>query len=332
LQPFLFQKRLFTKPVFETKAAKQSLYLYPNLMQQIKFFVVLLSFTIGQLAMGQAKKSVIPFQLTAYNNMAIKAVLNEKDTVQLMFHTAANALTLTEEATKQLKSLVFDQATEGIKSWGGGTNEARVSNNNSLQIADLQWKGVTITENKNSGQNTDGKFGIDLFKDKVIEMDFEKNVLIISKKLPRKLKKYQKLKLTNDNDLLFIEASCEIGDKRFSNKFLIHSGYAGSILLDDKFANDHQLEQQLQIIDEKTLKDSYGNTLKTKKAILPRLKIGSQLLVDVPVGFFAGALGRQKISVFGGDILKRFNIVIDAKREFIYLKTNKLSPSKYANV
>jgi Aspartyl protease len=289
--------------------------------------------TISQMAVCQKTTTVIPFQLTAYNNISIRAVINQKDTVQLMFHTAASDVTLTEAATKKLMSLVFDKAIDGIKSWGGSTNEARVSSNNSIQIAGLSWDKVSITENKNSGPQTDGKFGIDLFKGKVIQIDFEKQQITLSNKLPGRLKKYEKLKLTTQNEMLFVEAGCEVAaGSRLQNKFLIHSGYAGSILLDDKFANDNQLGDILKIIDEKELKDSYGNVLKVKKAILPILTIGNQSLTDVPVGFFAGALGRQKISSFGGDILKRFSIIIDAKREFIYLKTNRLNSSKYANV
>jgi hypothetical protein len=65
------------------------------------------------------------------------------------------------------------------------------------------------------------------------------------------------------------------------------------------------------------------------KAILPALKIGTVKLSNVPVGFFSGALGRQKMSVLGGDILKRFNIIIDSKREYIYLKPNKLKKEEY---
>jgi hypothetical protein len=30
---------------------------------------------------------IIPFQLTAFNNMSVQAILNGKDTLQLMFHT-----------------------------------------------------------------------------------------------------------------------------------------------------------------------------------------------------------------------------------------------------
>ena len=49
------------------------------------------------------------------------------------------------------------------------------------------------------------------------------------------------------------------------------------------------------------------------------------------VGFFEGAIGIQKMSILGGDILKRFNIIIDAERKFIYLKTNKFTKVSYKN-
>jgi len=302
-------------------------------MKKNASLIVLFYLIMKQLAIGQNQKTIIPFQLTSYNNISIKAILNEKDTVQLMFHTAANAVTLTEAATKKLKSIAFDKTVDGIKSWGGSTNDARVSEHNVLQIGKLSWKDVEITENKNSGQFTDGKFGIDLFKNQVIEIDFEKSVIILSDNLPKKLKKHDKRKLFYENDMMFVEGNCTVETgSGLSNKFLLHSGYAGSILLDDKFANDNKLGEKLKIIDEKQLKDSYGNVIKVQKAILPIFSIGNITLTGVPVGFFAGAIGRQKISAVGGDILKRFHIVIDAKREFIYLKTNNLKKLQYANV
>ena len=58
---------------------------------------------------------------------------------------------------------------------------------------------------------------------------------------------------------------------------MIHSGYGGSILYDDNFSAENSLGEQIKIIDEKELKDSYGNVLKTKKGILPKFTIGNHL-------------------------------------------------------
>ncbi len=300
------------------------------MLKKIITFAIL---TISQIAVGQGNKTIIPFQLTSSNNISIRAILNQKDTIQLMLHTAATDVTLIEEAVKRLKSPIFDKTIDGIKSWGGQSGEARQSENNSLTIEGLKWDSLTITENKFSGKFTDGKCGLDLFKDKFIEFNFEKEQMIVSGKLPKRLKGFEKHKLTYENGFMFIEGICEIEKgSQFPNRFLIHSGYSGSVLLDDKFANENKLSEKLKIIDEKQLKDSYGNIMKVQKAVLPVFNIGNITLTDVPVGFFAGAMGRQKISSIGGDIIKRFHIVIDAKREFIYLKPNKLKDLKYANV
>jgi hypothetical protein len=298
----------------------------------LRWYALVMMTSFCPITFGQTKAIVIPFQLTDYNNIVIRAVLNKQDTVSLMFHTAANDVTLTEAATRKIKSLNFNGSADSIKSWGGDVNSARLSENNVLQIGELEWGGVAIWENKNSGQQTDGKFGIQLFKDKVVALDFDKKTMTITETLPKNIRKYEKLKLTNTNDMLFVEADCQINEQHFTNQFLIHSGYAGAVLFDDIFANGNKMDEKLTIVGEKSLKDSYGNVLKTKKAILPTLQIGRNKLLNVSVGFFTGALGRQKMSVIGGDILRRFNIVIDSKRAYIYLKSNKLKKEKYTNV
>lgn len=273
----------------------------------------------------------IPFRLTDYNNIAVQAILNGQDTVSLMFHTAANFLTLTEDGVKKTKSIQFAGTTDSIKSWGGQDNSARFSKSNTLQIGRLQWKNTALWENKYSGQYTDGKFGIDLFEKRWIEIDFDKKIIVLYQKQPDKANSYEKLALRVRNEDLFVEADCVIGEHHFRHPFLIHSGYSGALLLDDQFANENKLGGQLKITGEKQLKDSYGNILKVKKAILPQLQLGKQTLPNVPAGFFEGAMGAQKMSIMGGDVLKRFNIIIDAERAYVYLKPNSLNGTAYSN-
>ena len=298
-------------------------------MHHLKLHLFTGLFALAAITTGQTQTLRIPFQLTAHNNIAVPAILNEMDTLHLMFHTAASDVTLTEDATRKLKSLRFNGTTDGIKSWGGTENSARYSANNTLRIGGMLLSGIEIWENKFSGPDTDGKFGLDLFKGQYIQLDFEQKIMLVSPTLPKKLKKYQKFKLTIEDELMFIEASCAFGDTVIKHPFLIHSGYSGGLLLDDQFASENQLGEKLKIIGTKDLKDSYGNVIKTKKAILPGLRIGSNTLSNVPVGFFEGAIGRQKMSILGGDVLKRFQIVIDLKNGDIYLKGNKLGKGEY---
>ncbi|MDB9709431.1 hypothetical protein OAB13_05980 [Salibacteraceae bacterium] len=282
------------------------------------------------LGLAVHSQEVIPFKLNAHNNLSNEAVLNNTDTLQLMFHTAASDMTLTTAATQWIKSVQWDQENK-VKSWGGSSN-SRVSASNTLNIGTLHWDSLAIWENERSGPGTDGKFGLNLFEGKIIEINFDKSEMIIHSSLPIQIEGFVKTPLLFEDESMFIEGISTIDDEAYPNRFLIHSGYGGTILLDDKFVAESNIGKRVEIIAEKELKDSYGNTIKTKKGLLTRFTIGNFDFENMPVGFFEGAIGRQQMSVLGGDLLKRFNIIIDAEREFIYLKPNELSRVEWADI
>lgn len=272
----------------------------------------------------------IPFALTDHNNIIIDAVLNQADTIKLMFHTAANDISLIEASTEALNSLIWDKDVEEVKSWGG-SGEQRTSPNNTLNIGQMQWDSLLIWESRHSGPTSDGKFGPNLFSDRSIEIDFESSHLIVHKELPAKVTNYEKIPIQYENGFMFVEANSLIDSVEIKNRYLLHSGYAGAVLLDDLFVQENKVSGQIKITDESELKDSQGNILKTKKGILPKFLMGKYEFNNIPVGFFEGAIGRQKMSVIGGNILKRFNLIIDSKRENLYVKSNGLSLLSYSN-
>lgn len=281
----------------------------------------------GQSIVTEPPVDTIDFELTSHNNLSVTSILNGQDTLQLMLHTAASFVTLTTAFAKDAKGVKWDTEEE-VKSWGGSSS-ARFSQSNGLEIQGLKWDSLAIWETLNSGQGTDGKFGLHLFTGKVIGVDFDAGTLAISDDLPMNIAGYQKLTLDFEDDMLFIEGISEVDGVGHENRFLVHTGYGGAILFDDEFADKTKMGDHIEITGEKVLKDSYGNSINTKKGLLPKFTIGSVEFTDVPVSFFEGALGRQKVSVMGGDFLKRFNIVIDADRAFIYLKPNGLSRVAY---
>lgn len=311
-------------------------------MKKIQFFFILLLFlnTIG--CFQSAKKSLsektdtiaspidtIPFTLTPYDNISITTILNERDTLDLMFHTAANSVTLIKEAVERISSPNFNQK-DTVKSWGG-ESEARYSLNNTLQIGRLRFDSLTIHENERSGRLTDGKFGPNFFNDKILEIDFDNSYLLLHTALPQKATNFEQLPLEYTNGFMFITGQLEVEKEQLNNLFLIHTGYSGTLLLDDEFVNSNEIGGHLEVISESELQDAYGNVLKTKKAILPALHFGEAGFSDVPVGFFEGAIGRQKMSVIGCGLLKRFNVMIDFEEKSIYLKKNVLSDLPYSN-
>lgn len=273
----------------------------------------------------------LPFTLTAANNISIRGIINQHDTVDLMFHTAANSVSVIEDAREKTPSMQWGQRIDGGNAWGG-SGSFRISQSNTLQIGDFTWEKVRIHESKYSGPNTDGKFGPHLFQDKVIEINFEQKQMIIHSLPPEIDQAYEKLELQFDGNNLFVDGTSSIDGVEYPNRFLIHSGYSGTILFDDKFANKNGLGEKLPTLSESELKDSYGNVLTSKKAEMPDFKLGKTSFSDFPVAFFEGAIGKQKISVMGADLLKRFNLIIDLQSAYLYLKPNELMDLPFSDI
>ena len=264
----------------------------------------------------------IPFKLTEANNLVVSCMLNETDALELMFHTANSDVVVTCDAAKRLTSIQFEKSA-AISSWGGESS-ARVSEGNTLQLSSLSSNNVRIFEDQHSGPGTDGKFGPDLFGNRIIEIDFDQSLLKLHDRLPDIGDGYQKLDLTIENGMWFCEGTVGTQANEHAHRFLIHSGFGSSVLLDDAFVQANELQSKLKVLSESQLTDSIGNVLKTQKVELPLLQIGNCEFRNVPTQIFDGAIRQQKISLIGGELLKKFNLIVDAPGGSIYWKPNRL--------
>jgi predicted aspartyl protease len=267
----------------------------------------------------------LSFRLNIQSNICIKARINNSDTLTLMFHTSSTGVTITKESLKE-KILLKNKQNTNIQTWGGRA-DAEISEHNTLFINKLTWKDLTIFVNENSGPETDGKFGYDLFTKKIVSIDYDKNLIMVNENLPKNLKGYQKMNLFFSNGSMFIEGKLEIGDEVYQDKFIFHSGYGGAILLDPQIAEKYNMKS-LKTISTSELKDSYGNVFKIETKLLPKAKIGKKTIKNVPLSFAARS-SDIPMKVFGNDLLKRFNVIFDFQKNEIYLKPNGLRKMNY---
>lgn len=262
----------------------------------------------------------IPFRLTEFNNISVHAIVNEVNDVDLMFHTGNSGICLTESALKGMEKVNFEKSFNS-ESWGGSTT-SKYGTGNSLTIGELHWDDLPIFVDKLSGRETGGKFGPDLFAENVIEINFDSSKLVLHSSLPAVPAGFDKLDCKIQDQMIFVEGSLALGERLLSQDFMIHSGYSGAALLSDAFVAKYQLGDQLKTISVGELKDSFGNLLKTKKILVPSLTLGGTEFSNVPVSIFDGAIGRQKISVLGGDVLRRYNWIFDLKNSQLFFKPN----------
>ena len=269
----------------------------------------------------------IPFTLTAADNLSIRATLNGTDSVELMFHTAVDSVSMTKEAIARLSRFTADESI-AVQSWGG-TTQARHSTGNTLQIGAQVWRDLDITEDDNSGRGTDGKFGPSLFAGKVVEIDFDARQLVIHATLPAIDPRFERLDLTCRQGLLFVTGELGVGEGQYTTEFMLHTGFGGTALLDEPFLRTHGLDEKLVTISESVLRDSYGNPVKTRKVRLPSLRLGALTFTDVPVGIFEGALGSQHVRLLGGGLLKRCNLIIDTENRHLYVAPSGLKDAPF---
>lgn len=284
---------------------------------------------VGQDTVLQTTENdTIKFKLTEHNNISIESILNETDTINLMFHTAVSSVSLTPEQSQNLSPKI-NKKTSDVNSWGGNQDVDYVENNK-LAIGNRQWDDITLWLNLLSGHDTDGKFGPNLFSNNIIEINFDRLIIVLHENELKELDNYKTFDIsTDDNNSLFIEGELLINEVRLKHKFMIHSGYGGTIILDDQFCSANPIIGELEVFEEKDLKDSLGNLIKTKKARANQFNILNVEFDSVPFSYFDSELTIQKTSVLGGAFLKRFNLLLDLENMKLHVKPNKLTESKF---
>lgn len=275
---------------------------------------------------AQSQSDTVAFTLNRQSNICIKACINNSDTLVLMFHSASTGITLLNETVAKKLPLNLDKSNT-VQTWGG-TAESRYSKGNTMTINGLKWDNMTIYTNENSGEGTDGKFGHDLFAGKIVEIDYDKKQLIVHQNLPKNRNNFAKSGLKIIQGTIYIKAALTVSEEVYTDDFMFHTGYGGSILLDPKIGEKYTMQSRLKTISTSELRDSYNNIIKIETKQLPQISIGGESLPEVPVSFAAQS-SQIPMKVLGNDLLKRFNIIFDFQKNEMYLKTNHLRDTPF---
>lgn len=286
-------------------------------MKRILFFAFTLISTNGS-AQKLEKRDTIAMTINEQNTIFVKAVFNEIDTLNLNFDTGTTELVLTNEVLKnKLKS----------------TPKLYITLYN-LKIGNTNYK-TKVYDAELAGHGTDGRFGWDFFKDKIVELNYDNNAMIIHSELPKYVtldSKFAILKMEFWKDLFLI--SSEIKQNGVTNKdlFLFDSGYQRTAMLDSDLLKQGKFPtEKMEIVNKVILKGAQGNEIPVITSNLKVLKIGNYKLKNVPVQQLTTSkpLKNKNIHNLGNEVLKRFNIFLDFKKNIVYLKPNHLFNDTY---
>ncbi|MGV0937536.1 hypothetical protein [Empedobacter falsenii] len=295
----------------------------------MKKTIFTLLFTIISITIfGQNIVKEIPFRLTKYDNILVPVIINQKDTVQLMLHTGSDYITIIEDSYKKMKSISISDTLNNVTSWAG-YSDMKMSKNNVIKFGNEEFSKIPIFIDKQSGHESDGKIGLKFFEGKYLEINFDENKLFVYDIAPTKLKKYTKLNSRYSKETLYIKAFPFIDKKPVETEFMIHTGFSGALMISDDFAKEYKLLEKFEIIGESKLSDAAGNIILSKKSILPDFELANQTFKNVPMSFFDSTIKIQHKNIMGGDLIKRFNLILNPEKDILYVKKSKYYKYKY---
>ena len=295
-------------------------------MQKQILSALLLIISVSTFSQKSVKE--IPFRLTKYNNILVPVIINQKDTVQLMLHTGSDYVTIIEDSYNKMKSIAISDTLNNVTSWAG-YSDMKMSQSNVIKFADEEFNEIPIFIDKQSGHESDGKIGLKFFEGKYLEINFDENKLYVYDKAPAKLKKYTKLNSRYSQETLYIKAFPFIDKKPIETEFMIHTGFSGALMISDDFAKEYKLLEKFEIIGESKLSDAAGNVILSKKSILPDFELANQTFKNVPMSFFDSTIKIQHKNIMGGDLIKRFNLILNPEKDILYVKKSNYYKDEY---
>jgi hypothetical protein len=254
------------------------------------------------LVQAENRHDTIPFILTDYSAIHVKGIINDSDTLNLHLDIGSLDFRLTKNAINK--------------------NLERI---NKIQIGNLVWDNPNVQIANNVSHGMDGRFGWRVFDDKIVEIDYNKKLLIVHPYLPKKEKGYVKSKIKFIQSLFCIQATIIINNKNFTGDFLFDTGSDLAMVLDSLWTSIQKFPDTLKVIKKSSFSDGAGRRYETSIVSVPMLDINSFTLNNIPTSKlgFVSPVGFQ-MNYFGNDLLKRFNVIIDLKKDNIYLKPNSL--------
>jgi predicted aspartyl protease len=271
---------------------------------------------------GAAGPDTLRFELDKNFGIHVPGRLNGSAPLDFLVDTGAGAVVLTAAAARQRVPLRLDG--QALNAGADGRRAVPTSSGNVLEVAGLRWPQVSLlTIDYAGGAAFDGVLGWVAFENRVVEIDYEHRYLVVHDRLPALAADYAPAELQLRGGLPFIKCTLTAHGQPSEGWFDLDTGSDGGLVVGQRFAAAHGLAG-LQRLGTATASGSAGGAVRQAIVALPRLKVGSYELYQLPLYVNeqdpAGGATPENI---GSSLLKRFNWVLDFRAQRAYLRPNR---------
>ncbi|HLF53227.1 aspartyl protease family protein [Flavobacterium sp.] len=304
------------------------------------FFLLIFSTAVfaqdGFQFQNNKNKIVVPFELI--NNLIFIPIKVNGVELNFLLDTGVNETILFSLEDKdevrfynvekiKLRGLGIEESIEGLK-----------SSHNTLSLPNLidtdHEVYIVLDQEFNFSSHigipVNGIIGYDLFKNYLVEIDYDRKKVIIykeNKKINKRIKKqFSSYPISIEEHKPYLFSSIEIGKKTIPVKLLLDSGNSDAVWL--------FVEQSKEInIPSKNFNDFLGRgfsgEIYGKRARISNLTI-DKFKFEKPIVAFPNSLStvnvnfvKDRVGSIGGEIFKRFVVIFDYKNSKIFLKKGR---------
>jgi hypothetical protein len=282
------------------------------------------------------KSTTVPFKLV--NNLIIIPVfINNSDTLRFILDTGVQSVLLTELSAGKTLHLNYVRKVR-VQGLGLGAEvEAFQSYGNNFYFSGIEGKNVDMLILKEDifflssklGLQVHGLIGYDIFKNFIVEIDYDSEVLILHNPLRVNRKKLKgiTLPLTIENTKPYLNASIVQDDSsKIAVKLIVDTGASHSVSLDRTDSSKIKLPNQTI---ESYLGKGISGDIKGKIGRILGLQVGNFQLLDIPASF-PDSIYTKNVSGLahrngnlGADILRRFHVIFDYANQQLILRPSQ---------
>ncbi|MDR2236650.1 MAG: retropepsin-like domain-containing protein [Chryseobacterium sp.] len=259
----------------------------------------------------------IPFSIIG-SRIYFKGLLNQKEEVNIQFDLGAGTSCVNKQSSERLKILFTGKSTVSNTQ---GVHEARTSSGNTLQIGDAVWKEFPLTEVGNMKADEDLIVGNSFFRNKIVEIDYDRKVMTVHDELPSKAGDFKKQPVFYEQHRPKFYVDFFQEGKKYSFWFLFDTGREGTMLIGDDFTGQGKNWENLKELQ----------MLNERKLVRLNAFIGGREFKDIVTNAADPLKPTGRPTLFGNQILSQFNVILDNKEGMLYLKPNGRINEPYLN-
>ena len=261
----------------------------------------------------------IPFTIGDNDKLYLKGRINGGSELNFQFDLGAGGSVIKKGSVPKIR-MTFD-GTMRLRN-SDGDHEVPTSSSNDLEVGTFRWRGVAFAVADNMTHREDGLLGNSLLRDKVVEIDYGRQVIVIHDARPQVSEDWRREDIFLDGGTVpFVRGSLSTGGATRQGWFMLDTGAYTSILNAPGASSTHKFRGEIRRLFWPFNGDPAGPVI----GIAGQRLAGTNYSVNPYDGrdWFLGLLGN--------DVLKRFDLILDNQHGAAFFRTNAHLPAPYRN-